>query len=272
MDVCDITMCPLGVFKQSLDTPSFNLILCFVSVKQCQNSFHGCSSPRNVLSHMAFACANTCCRLPGGCTGLTGRKTPQRATEGRSRKLGWMVPIIKCSWPVRRSFGQMVWVWTFPKVSCTGWMLTTTVLSWFTSTPQSERLVTLKRVFRRQYIYIFTGDEPRSLFRFNRWCMRGRSLTTPLDYAITSNFSFGMNTGVAASTNWTRSPRRSRSSATRGRPSLRSECMMHTSSKVYLPSLHSFSLHDMLLSKIWRPSSTFLLGFSFVCRLQCVSS
>lgn len=114
----------------------------------------------------------------------------------------------------------------------------------------TERKVGNAREYSDDSVYIFTGDEPRSLSRFNRWCMRGRSLTTPLDYAITSNFSFGMNTGAAASTNWTRSPRRSRSSATRGRLSLRSECMMHTSSKVYLPSLHSFSLHDMLMSRI----------------------
>lgn len=61
--------------------------------------------------------------------------------------------------------------------------------------------------------------------------MRGRSLTMPLAYATTNNFCFGTSTAVAASTNWTKSLKQSLCSAMRGRPYLRSECTMHTSSK-----------------------------------------
>lgn len=78
--------------------------------------------------------------IPDGCTGLTGRRTPQRAAEGRSKRLGWMVHITKSSWPAKQCCGPTAWAWTFLRAFCTGWMLTTTALSWFTLTPQRERL------------------------------------------------------------------------------------------------------------------------------------
>lgn len=74
--------------------------------------------------------------------------------------------------------------------------------------------------------------------------MRGRSLTTPLAYVITNNSSFGMSIVEAASINWTRSQRRSPYSAMRGHRFLRSEFMMHTSSKVHLHRPNSLWPND----------------------------
>lgn len=97
------------------------------------------------------------------------------------------------------------------------------------------------------YSFILLEFEMHS--RFNRWCMRGRSLTMPLAYATTNNFCFGTSTAVAASTNWTKSLKQSLYSAMRGRPYLRSECTMHTSSKVRILLL-IFSLFPLNIR--WR--------------------
>lgn len=85
----------------------------------------------------------------------------------------------------------------------------------------------------------------------HRWCMKDRSSTTPLACAITNNSCFGTSTAVAASTNWTRSPKRSRCSATRGLPSLRSECTMHTSSKVQLQNPYFSLMTSVVKLQFW---------------------
>lgn len=119
--------------------PFFSFSFFVIFILLTKTSILNSSIDTNVMSGLW----NTCFHLLDGCTGLTGRRTPQRATEGRSRKLGWTVHITKCSWPARRCCGPMAWVWTFPRESCTGLMLITTVSNWFTLTPPSERLVTL---------------------------------------------------------------------------------------------------------------------------------
>lgn len=197
-----------------------------------------------------------------------------------------MVLIIKYFWPVRQCYGLMAWHWTFPRAFCTGWMPTTTVLRWFTSTPLNERSVMIMDINSCVNVYLEVSDNEHrwntkwvyqsklvnsgSLSWFNRWCMRVRSLTTPLAYAITKNFSFGMSTVVVESTNYTRPLERSPYSAARGHQSLKSGCTMRISSKVCLSCTHSCALHDLLIDKMWGYQSDCLLVFS--CRHQCLSS